>query len=308
MSDIGIDISGVQDVSVAAGDWLFVVVKTTENRSVVNPLADEQWAAIRAGVRRGLYHYARPGLSRAAAQAKAFCDDALRRGFTPGKDMWQLDCEGELNEAVPKSAWDGFIREFMDVTLTRLGPLGFLYLGRFFLPPDITKRLANTFHWWLPDYGPNDGTFHALPSSVDPVIHQFTSVNPHLDRNVIHATETWQQLTHATITTSTVQEEKQLILVPRLAVPTLPTPPGRVPHIRFDRATKTLLSFGYDFVRDTPGWSISEGFGLVVATLTLPTQGPNADLDFAETRDGRAIFIAARGDFGTFQLRHLRVP
>jgi hypothetical protein len=47
VSDIGIDISGVQDASVVTSDdWIFVVVKTTESPSVVDPLADEQWAAI----------------------------------------------------------------------------------------------------------------------------------------------------------------------------------------------------------------------------------------------------------------------
>jgi hypothetical protein len=97
-----------------------------------------------------------------------------------------------------------------------------------------------------------------------------------------------------------------VVLVPRLAVPTIPTPPGRVPHIRFDRATKTLVSFGYDFVRTTPGWTLSEGFGLVLVKLTLFTQGVDADLDFAETRDGRAIY-RGEGDFGTFLLPYLKV-
>jgi hypothetical protein len=119
MDDFGIDISGVQDVAVAAGDWMFVVVKTTESLSVVNPLADEQWAAIKPGARRGLYHYARPGLSPARSQAGMFCEDALRRGFKPGQDLWQLDVEGQLNENVTRSAWEGFITEFMEHALPR---------------------------------------------------------------------------------------------------------------------------------------------------------------------------------------------
>jgi GH25 family lysozyme M1 (1,4-beta-N-acetylmuramidase) len=306
MSNIGIDISGVQDVTVASGDWLFVVVKTTEGQSVVNPLADEQWDAIAPGVRRGLYHYARPGLSSASVQARAFCDDALRRGFTPGEDMFQLDCELELNESVPKEAWEGFITEFMDDALDRLGHLGFLYLGASFLHADVTARLTARFNWWLPDYGEiNDGTLHPLAAGLRPVIHQFTSVMPKLDRNVIHDTAKWQQLTGTR--PSQVQEEKKLILVPQRALPTLPVPSGRVPHIRFDRATKTLLSFGYDFVRTRAQWDFSEGFGLLFARLTAPTQGENADLDFAETRDGRSIFIASKGDFGTFKLRYAKV-
>ncbi len=301
--DIGIDISGDQDVSIVAGDWIFVVVKTTEDLSVVNPLADDQWTAIKPGVRRGLFHYARPGLASVQAQVDAFCDDALQRGFEPGQDMWQLDCEAQGNETVPASAWETFVAAFMDRTLDRLGPLGFLYLGQFFLPDDTTARLTARFNWWLPDYGdPNDGTLHPLATDVRPVIHQFTSENPHVDRNVIHDTEKWQQLTGA----PTVQEERKLILVPRLAIPTIPTP-GRLPHIRFDRPTKTLMSFGYDFVRTTSGWDFSEGFGLVFARLAAPTQGDNADLDFAETSDGRQIFIAAKSDFGTFGLPYAKV-
>src|SRR5262249_44262208 len=156
-------------------------------------------------------------------------------------------------------------------SLARLGRLGFLYMGASFLPRDITTRLTTTFNWWLPDYGVNDGTRHPLAAGLNPVIHQFTSVKPSLDRNVIHDQARWQQLTDATTSTSTVEEETKLILVPRRAVPTMPIPTGRVAHIRFDRATKTLQSFGYDFVRTTGGWKFTDFGDLVLAELTLPT-------------------------------------
>jgi hypothetical protein len=307
MGDIGIDISGVQDVDVARGDWMFVVVKSTEDTRVVNPKVDAQWEAIAPGVRRGLYHYARPRVATPAAQVAAFCHDAQARGFRPGEDMWQLDCEGELNAGVTADEWETFVNVFMDLTLERLGHLGFLYIGRSFISPAVTDRLTARFNWWLPDYNVNDGTLHALAPNVNPVIHQFTSKFPALDRNVIHDEVRWRRLTNGAAPPSATQEDKKLILVPRLARPTKPVPPGRVAHIRFDREKKTLTSLGYDFKRGTVGWEIAEAFGFVVATLKLPTQGNNADLDFAETPDGTAVIIAAAGDFGTFSLPYASV-
>lgn len=177
---IGIDISGYQPTDVS-GDWDFIVVKSTEGTRVTNPRVDAQWRNAARAPRRGLYHYARPGLSSGAKQAFAFSDDALARGFRPGVDMWQLDCEGQLNDGVGGAAWRAFVDQFMLIATSRLGKAGTIYSGMYFYRADIVPE---RFNWWVPAYGPNDGAVHPLPAKLQNVvlIHQFTSVGA-LDRN-----------------------------------------------------------------------------------------------------------------------------
>src|SRR4051794_12869162 len=115
MSNVGIDISAYQADDVP-GDWLFIVVKSTEGNTYVNPRFDAQWRNA-ARTRRGVYHYARPAKSDGATQAKRFSDHALLHGFKPGEDMWQLDVEGALNEGVTGPQWAFFVAQFMNLAL-----------------------------------------------------------------------------------------------------------------------------------------------------------------------------------------------
>ena len=203
MSDtasVGIDISGYQP-DLVPGDWLFVVVKTTEGTSVANPKAAAQWANAVHGGRRGVYHYARPAaggtpgnVATALRQANVFADDALSRGFRRGVDLWQLDCEGALNDGVTSAGWSAFVPAFMDTATAKLGPLGFLYVGRYF-HWDAFDPLVARYPWWLPDYGPNNGQVHPLPAGANPVIHQFSAAGG-LDRNVIHDVARWNAMTN----------------------------------------------------------------------------------------------------------------
>lgn len=203
VGSVGIDISGVQPAEVP-GDWLFVVVKTTEGLSVVNPLASQQWAFAQRSPFRGLYHYARPhpgaGALSGLAQAKVFADDALTRGFRKGVDLVQLDCEQTGNENVSSADWSAFVPAFMDSVLARLGALSFVYVGRFF-HADVFGPLVQhgRYNWWLPDYGPNNGQVHPLAAGVLPVIHQYSSAGG-LDRNVIANPAAWSMLTHGAFT------------------------------------------------------------------------------------------------------------
>lgn len=193
---VGIDISGFQDVSAAQGPWLFVCVKATEgpNASPVNPRLSAQWQAISPGVLRGMYHYARPGLSTGQVQGDAFATCALLHGFVPGQDFWQLDCEGGENGELSDSTWEVFARDFCAQASRRLGPKGFLYYGAGF----HTQALGSLgMAWWLPSYGPGsnpagDGQLHALPDGLRPVIHQFTG-NP-IDQNVIADPVRWASM------------------------------------------------------------------------------------------------------------------
>ncbi len=199
VSNIGIDISQFQDVAVASGDWMFVVIKLTEGTWVSNTKFAQQWAAAK-GKRRGAYHYARPLKSDGHAQATYFVEQvhAAAPDFRPGFDLWQLDVEGFANDGVDGFHWASFINNFMPVALEGLGDLGFLYVGRYFFAAQL-QELTQEYNWWLPDYGRNDGTLHALPAGVNPVLHQFTSVNPSLDRNVVHDVAKWNALTSGSV-------------------------------------------------------------------------------------------------------------
>ena len=183
---VGIDVSGFQADDVP-GDYEFCVVKSTQGTAVSNPKVAAQWQAASRHPRRGLYHYARPNQHAGNIEANYFADDAVARGFQPGKDMWQLDAEGQMNENVAPETWRAYVDAFMGVALARLGKAGYLYIGwPFYLEQygHDTGTLAK-YHWWLPDYGPNDGNVHDFASGVPAnlvVIHQFTS-HGNLDQN-----------------------------------------------------------------------------------------------------------------------------
>ena len=77
----GPDVASYQHPGGAAIDWsavraggsAFAVIKATEGTSYTNPYFRADWAAAQsAGLVRGSYHYARPGSSSAAAQARSF--------------------------------------------------------------------------------------------------------------------------------------------------------------------------------------------------------------------------------------------
>lgn len=90
-------------------------------------------------------------------------------------------------------------------------------------------------------------------------------------------------------------------LIPRRAV-AQGALPGRVGFIKFDPATKTLLSFnGIDFDRnqDPKVWKFAEGNGIVSAQLLLSLHGP---VSYGETPDGGAVVITDDHDGGTFAL------
>ena len=184
-ASIGIDISGDQPDDVP-GDFVFIVVKSTEGNRVVNPRVHAQWANA-ARTTRGLYHYARPAISDGASQATIFAADALGRGFRPGIDMFQLDAEDGENAGVGN--WAQFIDAFMGVALARLGPRGFLYAGWPFVQAHGLQDHIVRYKWWLPDYGPNtapidNGLAHLAGIADHVVIHQYSSAGG-LDLNTI---------------------------------------------------------------------------------------------------------------------------
>jgi hypothetical protein len=183
---VGIDISGVQQ-GVPAGNWEFVVTKLSEGTHLPNPQSASQFAAAKAYPRRGFYHYATPAHATGYDEANYFADNALRLGFQPGKDIWQLDAETGLNESVTGLQWNQYIAAFLKRASARLGEGGYLYAGwPFIVNNRIDRTSYSHYKWWLPDYWHNDGAQHPPAAGVPTelvVIHQYTS-KP-FDKNAI---------------------------------------------------------------------------------------------------------------------------
>ena len=187
---VGIDISAAQP-NTPSGDWLFIVHKATEGHDYLDPAFAARFGPSRAGAAYvGAYHYARPldGYP-GNAQADFFAQTCLAAGFRPGEDLWQLDCEGTGNDGCTPAEWSVFVRAFMAEATAKLGNRGFLYVGQFF-PIGLDP---NTFSWWLPDYGPNNGNVNPIANGKVPVIHQYSSAGA-LDRNVVVDTAKWNAI------------------------------------------------------------------------------------------------------------------
>lgn len=101
----------------------------------------------------------------------------------------------------------------------------------------------------------------------------------------------------------TPPEADPMILIPRRAV-AHPAFAGRVGFLTFDPASKTVTSFNGIDLEEPEGFTVTRGFGCVVARLTEPTEG---QLNFAENADGTAVVITAAGDGGTFTLPYTQV-
>lgn len=191
----GIDVSHYQADAQLAGDWLFVVHAVGDGLNFVDPVFARRFTA-QQGL-RGAYLYGRPGESDGKTQANHFADEALAAGFKPGIDLWQLDAEHGENEGVTAQQWSQFIPAFMWQAFARLGRRAFFYAGWPFLEANGLTELVKTFQWWLPDYGPNDGTVHPVQVPADHadyvVLHQYTSKD-NLDRNVVANTTRWENI------------------------------------------------------------------------------------------------------------------
>jgi lysozyme len=130
----GVDVASYQGYpdwhAVAASGIEFAFTKATEDTGYVNPTFGHNWAGIKsAGIIRGVYHFARPGVRDAVAEAD-YCLDVVDSfgGFEPG-DLFALDLEsgsGDLGQ---------WTLDFLRHAELRCGFKPLVYTGAWFSGP-----------------------------------------------------------------------------------------------------------------------------------------------------------------------------
>jgi lysozyme len=143
--------------------------------------SDPDWhgradAARMVGLHVGGYHFARPKLGTAHAEADYFVFHLGKIGRRDLHPVLDLEDDGSLGSA----ALHGWARGFLEHVHRRTGIRALTYSG----PSFITERhWAETFGTgcglWLAEYGPNDGSDHGahVPKPWRKIVaHQFTSV------------------------------------------------------------------------------------------------------------------------------------
>lgn len=108
----GIDVSNWQGAidwdAVAASGVAFAFLKASEGVTFRDPTLPRNWPAVRrVGMGRGAYHFARPNLNAAVAEARHFMDTVEAQGVAPG-DLLALDLEeesGSLSRAENVPGW-----------------------------------------------------------------------------------------------------------------------------------------------------------------------------------------------------------
>ena len=131
---LGIDVASYQGYpdwyAVAASGVEFAFTKATEDTGYVNPTFGHNWTGIKAaGLVRGVYHFARPGVRDAQAEAD-YCLDVVDSfgGFEPG-DLFALDLEsgsGDLGQ---------WTLDFLRHAELRCGFRPLVYTGAWFSEP-----------------------------------------------------------------------------------------------------------------------------------------------------------------------------
>ncbi len=182
----GIDVHGDK----GAVDWhavrkagvTFAWVKDTEGRTFDDQRSREnQRQAKQAGVLVGGYHYARPDLNTARAEAEHFLRVArpVRGELLPVLDF----------EHAPAAA--GWALEWLRIVEEAIGRRPILYTYSAFLARMGRQEELARYPLWIANYSRNDGLRHpvTVPAGFRMVAHQYTSsgtvngVRGRVDRN-----------------------------------------------------------------------------------------------------------------------------
>lgn len=175
----GIDVHGEKTVSAwrrvrAAGNE-FVWLKATEGKG----WNDDEFSrrrvdAAQAGLRVGAYHWARPDLNSAADEAAHFLRVAKPKR---GELLPALDFEEPKALHLRGPALVAWAAEWLSIVEKAIGarPIFYSYSSYISSLGDVTP--LSRYFLWLANYGPNDGTRHAVSAPRVPpmVAHQYTS-------------------------------------------------------------------------------------------------------------------------------------
>lgn len=129
----GVDVSDYQGsidwAAVAAAGIQFAFTKASEGVGFKPQTFDANWSGIKAaGLTRGAYHFARPSVNAADAEADYFLSvvGALEEGDLLMLDMEDTNASGNL---------DAWTREFLAHVVARVGFRPFLYSGHWYTEP-----------------------------------------------------------------------------------------------------------------------------------------------------------------------------
>lgn len=180
----GIDVSHHQSTGINLDGWDFVICKATEGCGYTDETCDKHYQRAKAqGKKLGVYHFARPDLNTAEAEAKWFLSQV--KGYI-GEAILALDWEARaLNYPV---SW---AKEWLDYVYKETGVRPLLYISRCPVNEKDWSSVANAdYGLWVADYTGNKPnvkwwSFYAM--------WQYTS-GGNLDKNIFYGTrETWDK-------------------------------------------------------------------------------------------------------------------
>lgn len=158
--ELGIDVSGHQHPYGTSIDWAaakrdgvkFAFIKATEGRTYTNPYLAQDWAATRSvGIYHGAYHFARPSIGSAAAQARHFVSKAGLAN-KPGDLPPVLDLES--SGGLGRTALRTWTATWLKTVQTLTGRRPIIYTGPSFWRNAMGNSTAFTaYPLWIAHYG-----------------------------------------------------------------------------------------------------------------------------------------------------------
>lgn len=194
----GIDISKWQNTAAVDQGQDFVIIKATEGVGYVDPTCDAKYQYAKSkGKLLGVYHFARPDLTGAVAEADYFVDNTV--GYWKNKEaILVLDWEAGNTKNV---AW---AKQWLDHVHSRTGVKPLIYMSASVVSSaDWTSVKNDDYGLWIAGYpnkynvtNPPVPAEGEMPYNTSPwgfaAIWQYTSSAGTLDRNVAYMTkEAW---------------------------------------------------------------------------------------------------------------------
>jgi len=212
MALYGYDISKWQSVGTGDSAQNFLIVKATEGAAYVDPSCDKHYQRAKAqGKLLGFYHFARPDLNGAIAEADFFVKNT-RNYF--GEAIPVLDWE--------KNTWNvGWAEQFLNRVYELTGVRPLIYMSASVITANNWSSVARNYGLWIAGYPnkynvknpPTPGT-KDMPYKIGPwafwCIWQYSSSAGTLDRDIANLTPAqWKKYAEIPKTATKPQEAPQ---------------------------------------------------------------------------------------------------